>query len=90
MKKIVFMSLVVLAGCIGEKESEATMKGSTTCDPVAFEFLIGQSKDMLAGVTVPESVRVMGESDAATMDHRPDRLNVVHDESGMIIGVSCG
>lgn len=81
-------SLVILAGCIGDEDEAA--QGSTTCDPAAFAFLVGQDKGALTGVTVPEVVRVMGETAAATTDYQENRLNVVHDADGKIIKVSCG
>ncbi len=81
-------SLVILTGCIGEEDEAA--QGSTTCDPAVFAFLVGQDKGALEGVTVPEVVRVMGATDAATSDFQENRLNVVHDADGKILKVSCG
>ena len=39
---------------------------------------------------MPEMVRVMAENSPATMDFHENRLNVVHDEAGKILKVSCG
>lgn len=83
-----FVGLVSLTACKGEEETMA--KGSTTCDPATFEFLVGQDKSALEGVTVPEMVRVMAENSPATMDFHENRLNVVHDEAGKILKVTCG
>ena len=83
-----FVGLAALTACKGEEETMA--KGSTTCDPATFEFLVGQDKSALEGVTVPEMVRVMAENSAATMDFHENRLNVIHDEAGKILKVSCG
>ncbi|WP_299348400.1 I78 family peptidase inhibitor [uncultured Shimia sp.] len=90
MKWIGLVAFVALAACINEEEETAEMKGSETCDPAAFEFLIGQDKSAVDGVTTPETVRVLGESAAMTMDHRPDRLNVFFDDNGVIVKVTCG
>ena len=90
MKWIVGVAVVFLAACIDEDPQDVENKGSETCDPAAFEFLIGQPKEALEGVLTPESVRVLGENAPMTMDHRPDRLNVFHNESGEIVKVSCG
>lgn len=90
MKWIGLTALVALAACIGEDEEAAEVKGSTTCDPAAFEFLIGQDKGAVDSAITPESVRVLGENDAMTMDHVPERLNVLHDEAGKIVKVTCG
>ncbi|SHJ46668.1 Peptidase inhibitor I78 family protein [Shimia gijangensis] len=90
MKWLGLTTLILLAACIGEDETETVMPGSKTCDPAAFEFLIGQPKESLNGVLTPKTLRVLGENAAMTMDHQPERLNVFHDESGKITKVSCG
>lgn len=83
-----FVGLAALTACKGEDVAE--VKGSTTCDPATFEFLVGQDKSALEGVTVPEMVRVMAENSPATMDFHENRLNVVHDADGKILQVTCG
>ena len=83
-----FVGLAALTACKGEDVAEA--KGSTICDPATFEFLVGQDKSDLDGVTVPEMVRVMAENSPATMDFHENRLNVIHDWAGKILKVSCG
>lgn len=90
MKWLVLAALAPLAACIGGDKEDTMTKGSKTCDPAAFEFLIGQSKEALEGVTTPETVRVLNESGAMTMDHRPERLNVFHDDDGKIVKITCG
>ncbi|MFY0617415.1 I78 family peptidase inhibitor [Shimia sp.] len=79
--------LAALAAC---KEEKVAVQGSTSCDPAAFEFLVGQDKSALEGVIVPEMVRVLGENDPATMDYHENRLNVVHNADGKVLKVSCG
>lgn len=90
MKWLGLTAFLTLTACIGDEEDGAETRGSKTCDTAAFEFLIGQPKEALEGVTVPESLRVLNENDLMTMDHRPDRLNVFHDDTGNIVKVSCG
>ena len=90
MKWIGVLSMALLAACIDEDPQDVEIRGSKTCDPAAFEFLIGQPKEAIEGVLTPETVRVLGENAPMTMDHRPERLNVFHDETGEIVKVSCG
>lgn len=87
---VALASVVAVAGCIGGEDEVAEVKGSEVCDPATFEFLIGQDKAALEGVTVPEMVRVMEENSPATMDFHENRLNVVHDADGKIVAVTCG
>ena len=35
-------------------------------------------------------IRVFGPNTPATMDHRPDRINILHDDNGRIVQVTCG
>lgn len=86
---VVLVSVVAVAGCMGEEEA-AEVEGSEICDPATFEFLVGQDKSALEGVTVPEMVRVMQDGSPMTMDFHENRLNVFHDENGKILGVTCG
>lgn len=86
---VALVSVVAVAGCMGEEEA-AEVKGSEICDPATFEFLVGQDKSALEGVTVPEMVRVMQDGSPMTMDFHENRLNVFHDENGKILGVTCG
>lgn len=85
---VALMSGLVLVSCRGAEET--TTQGSTTCDPETFAFLVGQDKSALEGVIVPEVVRVLGETDPATMDYLENRLNVVHDADGTVVQVRCG
>ncbi|MBO9474602.1 hypothetical protein J7413_13710 [Shimia sp. R10_1] len=87
MMGLMALCLTALVACKGD---ETVSLGSTKCDPDAFAFLIGQDKSALEGVTTPEVVRVLGENSAATMDFVQERLNVVHDESGKIVKITCG
>jgi len=83
-------SMMAVAGCMGGEEEAAEVVGSEICQPETFQFLVGQDKSALEGVTVPEMVRVMQDGSPATMDFHENRLNVIHDEDGKIIAVRCG
>lgn len=82
------VGLLTLAGCIGDDTE--VVQGSTACEVASFEFLLGQDKSAVEGVTLPEMLRVMEENSPATMDFHENRLNVIHDASGKILQVSCG
>ena len=91
MKALVWIAApLLLVGCIGEEEKTVVEQGSKVCDEAAFEFLIGQPKEAVEKAITPDELRVVLDGSPMTMDHRPDRLNVFHDEDGKIIGVRCG
>lgn len=87
---VALVSVVAVAGCMGGEDEAVEAQGSEICSPETFQFLVGQDKSALEGVTVPEMVRVMQDGSPMTMDMQENRLNVFHDEDGKIIGVTCG
>lgn len=68
---------------------------SATCDAEPVQGLIGQeaTEATVTKATADSgsaSVRVLKPGDAATMDFRPDRLNVHVDDAGVIESLRCG
>ena len=66
-----------------------------TCNADPVQGLIGQqaSEDVVAKATADSgsaSVRVLKPGDAATMDFRPDRLNIDTTDAGVIETLRCG
>lgn len=69
--------------------------GATPCDTEAVQSLIGeQGSEAVYARALQESGarshRALGPEDMATMDFRPDRLNIDLDASGRITGFRCG
>jgi len=65
------------------------------CNADGVQTLVGQAatETVTAQATADSgatSVRVLGPDDAATMDFRGDRLNVLTDDAGVIQSLSCG
>jgi hypothetical protein len=59
------------------------------CDVASYQSLVGSN---VAAVTLPADLahRIYKQGDPVTMDYRPDRLNIVTDENGVVIEVKCG
>ncbi|TRO91476.1 hypothetical protein FKB34_13370 [Glycocaulis profundi] len=60
------------------------------CGATEYQAWIGTNVADIDEADLPEPNRVYVEGDAVTMDHRPDRLNIVTDADGNIVEVSCG
>ena len=61
------------------------------CGSAALKYLIGRPKTDIPVPTDPSKRRVLCSSCPATMDYRPDRLNIVYDtQTGIIKEVKCG
>lgn len=75
--------------------SNAAQEQASTCDLEAINYAVGEPFDE-AGVSQLQSesgasqVRVLRPNDMATMDHRPDRLNIHLDDQDVIADVRCG
>ncbi|RUR53503.1 I78 family peptidase inhibitor [Vreelandella populi] len=66
-----------------------------SCDTAAISYAIGETFDeanvpQLQSESQSRQVRVLRPGDAATMDHRPDRLNIHIDSSENIEALRCG
>lgn len=76
-----------------EADDPTDQQGACTSGPV--QSLVGQQADealvaeamALSGST---SVRVLKPGDAATMDYRADRLNILTDDQGVVQSFNCG
>lgn len=80
--------LAVLAACRAAPPDDPT--AGPICAAEAFRHHVGQPLAGLDIATLPEPYRIIGPDTAVTLDHRPDRLNVTHDDKRVITNISCG
>ncbi len=95
MKRVALIGLA-LAGCTQTPPPQAaTVAPTEGCRTQAVADLIGKP---LTGTlqadaqrrTGANTVRVLAPDTAATMDYRPDRMNILVDSRGVINGFRCG
>jgi len=60
------------------------------CAADAFQVLIGQPVGEVHQESLPMPHRIYERGDAVTLDHRPDRLNIVVGDGGTVVDVKCG
>lgn len=60
------------------------------CAAEQYQVLVGQRVSEVHTDSLPSPRRIYAHGDPVTMDYRPDRLNIVTDEQGVIIAVRCG
>lgn len=87
MRSLVVLGVLALAGCGGPRVLPLT-PGPDTCNAAAYQYLLGQPR--AAADVLPQPKRVYHITDAVTMDHQPERLNAVLDDSGTIGAITCG
>lgn len=88
-------SSVVLSACSGlpAHEGGSGMPPTTDdqCRASDYQSLIGQSRTEIPQAPAGATWRVTCTSCAMTMDHRPDRLNILYDQqTGIVEDVKCG
>ncbi len=86
-------------GALEENETDrldqadvATIEQSNarTCDAGKHRTLIGRPKEEIDIAALPRPLRVYPAGSRITMDHRPERLNIVIGPDGHVVKVRCG
>ncbi|MHA6325110.1 I78 family peptidase inhibitor [Roseivivax sp. CAU 1753] len=80
---------VALTACVEAGGTPPDSKGEDPCGASEYAGSIGQPASSL---TFPpdRSVRVLAPDSMMTMDYRIDRLNVLTDDTGLVIEFRCG
>lgn len=73
-----------------QPEWDALDRTADTCGMAAVRGYVGERASEIPDSRLPEQVRVLAPTDRATMDYVPQRLNVLTDEGGTVIGFKCG
>lgn len=91
------LAALSLAACANTAQETAEMAdakaeaaGDTACGADARQEWVGQNVTVLNTAELPETARVMFPGAAATMDFRPDRLNITIGTDDSITRVYCG
>ncbi len=95
MRDLVLVSGMIVAmglaacGTLDQGAATVPQSASDACGASGYQGLIGQSRDVLTAMQLPEGVRIIGPADAVTADYSVKRLNVEYDENGVIEKISC-
>lgn len=84
--------VLVVAACAetGTGGPGALLGGEDACKASEHQDWVGKRVDVLNDVDLPEGARVLFPTTPATMDYRPERLNIAVDKNDVIERVSCG
>jgi len=79
-------AILLIAACTKVAAADPALE---TCGADAALELLGQPA---AEVSFPgdRKVRIIRPGDAVTMDHVPERLNILLDEEDLVVGLRCG
>jgi hypothetical protein len=78
------VGLVLTGACVPAPPAQAT-----TCDAEALRDLIGRNITVLQTMRFGVTVRIIGPGTMVTEDFSPDRLNIIHDQNGLITDIGC-
>ena len=82
--------VLALGACEEMKQAGDKVAGGTgTCPADQHQDWVGKRVDILNEVDLPEGTRVLFPTTPATMDYRPDRMNVKVDKADVITSVDC-
>lgn len=89
------LALIALAGCTTVDRREPAPAGPCVVSEQARMRFVGtkfreQQRAEIEHETRARVARVLRPGDMATMDLRPDRLNILVDDGGLIAGLRCG
>ena len=89
---MILLTALTLIACQADIPDASRVIGSgpDPCGAAGWAHLVGQTRDVLAGITLPTPTRVIGPNDAVTMDYSPTRLNISYNEHDVITCVRCG
>ena len=87
--------LLLLAGCASPPVAPPAAEAPMTCNADAATRYVGQpaseaTVDAVRKATGATLVRSLKPGQAATMDYRAERVNVVQDAAGNIERITCG
>lgn len=94
--RLSLLSPLLLAACASQPAAAPpTAQAPAGCNADAAQSLVGKLANeanlgavrKASGAT---SLRALGPDDAATMDYRSDRVNVLRDAAGKIARITCG
>lgn len=78
------LGLGLTAACVPAPPAQAT-----SCDADGLRDLIGRNITVLQTMRFGVTLRVIGPDTAVTDDFSPDRLNIIHDDDGVITHIAC-
>lgn len=79
----------------GSGDQNGQLVSMDSCDTASIRYAIGEAFDeanvsQLQSESQSRQVRVLRPGDVATMDHRPDRLNIHVDSNETVEALRCG
>lgn len=90
--QIALLTAVTLAACGPQMpaggSAPANSGGGDTCNAASYADMIGQ--DAVVALSIPEPKRQYRLGDPVTMDFNAARVNVVLDNTDVIIDIKCG
>lgn len=89
LKPLALVAPLLLMACTLEVPVSDSPAPEDQCGAAALQGLVGQPRSILDTMRFTEGTRIIEPGSAVTMDYRPDRLNILIGEDGLIEAVNC-
>lgn len=90
--QIALVTIAALAACgpqqNGGASSGASAGGADTCNAASYAGMIGQ--DAVVALSIPDPKRQYRLGDPVTMDFNASRVNIILDQTDVIVDIKCG
>jgi hypothetical protein len=100
----IFAAALLMSACASMPEGEDDMPivdrtgdvlpgdgaDALQCAADQYQMLVGQPIGEVHTDSLPQPLRIYGPDQMITMDHRPDRMNIVLDGDDIVVEVRCG
>ncbi len=88
--RLALLTIPLLALTACQEGGAPDLGGPDECGASGWQYLVGEHRDVLADLALPDRTRVIGPNDAVTLDLSLERLNILYDEDGVITQANCG
>ena len=79
-----------IAAVNGDGAGEVDTAKVETCAAPQHRTIVGRAIDEIDTARLPRPLRVYTVGSPITMDHRPERMNIVVGNDGRVVAVKCG
>lgn len=90
MTGLAIAAMAILAGCVAPPVATPVQPAPDECGAAPLQYLLGQPRQAIGGMTFTKPVRIIEPGQAVTMDYNPQRLNIELDGNGRISRIACG
>lgn len=87
---LALVASAALGACVAPPAVTPIAPAPDACGAAALQYLVGQPRQAIGGMTFHQPLRIIEPGQAVTMDFNAQRLNIELDGNGRISRIACG